>query len=503
MKYSWLSGTKFYQQGGRLEQAMQQLTPILEGATKELQSGKVGQNIQQLLSIASDAEGSDLLQQLASSNPQIEEIIQAALKLAQQEEEIAMQEKGGCITCPKHKVLMRQGGRLVEILVDCHDRPVYAKKGCKVKKECKAKKGCKIKKSCKAKKGCKIKKGQIGIAGGLNKKYTGGPKVGVIGANEQIPTSPNIYYDSASNKWMQQNYIDGQGWGNASELSMADKTADLKQMTDGQVYTYWDPTKGQLMTRTYNAAQKGWTAPTAISDIYQQGFRYTGDGRGVFDTQANAVAALGQDTFDSYYDSDSKLKRWGSLTGTRGNLAIGSTSSDISARQAVDTLGFKGALREARDINAAKRRVDWNNRQAALRNTYGIDFDATRVGKGTATVNGKQYFKDENGNWYDKDNNALAAGTEVNEDMYGSNRELRKAIRAQYTTNKKARRSEYSADSAAIISNYLNNNRKAITGTAGTAGKLIGGKKATTPISGTTTNTVLKKNGGWLNKYTD
>ena len=91
MKYSWLSGTKFYQQGGRLEQAMQQLTPILEGAAKELQSGKVGQNIQQLLSIASDAEGSDLLQQLASSNPQIEEIIQAALQLAQKQEEIAMQ----------------------------------------------------------------------------------------------------------------------------------------------------------------------------------------------------------------------------------------------------------------------------------------------------------------------------------------------------------------------------------------------------------------------------
>ena len=130
-----------YQQGGWLnkfadggttptqqpsqEQVMRELMSIVQQAATELQSNKPGQGVQTLAQIVNDPQGAELLNMLAQQVPEIEQVIEAVSQMAgsykcggKAKKKVKKVKKGakGCIPCKK---LMRIGGTLTNVMVDC------------------------------------------------------------------------------------------------------------------------------------------------------------------------------------------------------------------------------------------------------------------------------------------------------------------------------------------------------------------------------------------------
>lgn len=208
-KLSWMNK---FANGGQANKMMQQIISIVKKAAQEIQKGQPGEGVQALAQIMQDQQGAQLIQQLSQQNPQIGEIAQAAMEMVQSAEKGSKLEnkfaKGGC-ACKKHKKLMKIGGKLTEVTVDCEDRIIVPV----------------------AKKGCKVRKGESGLAfnpSGLTETYrTGAQGTGTSGQTH--------YYLADDGKWRMQTWNDavgtkGQdgykaaGWGDAQEVTMTDPT---------------------------------------------------------------------------------------------------------------------------------------------------------------------------------------------------------------------------------------------------------------------------------------
>ena len=149
-----------FQEGGQISKVKQQLLAVIQQASKELQSGKPGQGVQALAQIMQDQQGSALLDQLAQEMPEVGQFLEmiqqaisgtasakngAKLLVSKYHHEIPEPQKnktGGC-ACKNHKILMKIGGKLQNVEVDCEGNIVY-KCGGKVKKTKKCETGSQI-----------------------------------------------------------------------------------------------------------------------------------------------------------------------------------------------------------------------------------------------------------------------------------------------------------------------------------------------------------------------
>jgi hypothetical protein len=104
------------------EQVMKELMSIVQQAATELQSNKPGQGVQTLAQIVNDPQGAELLNMLAQQVPEIEQVIEAvsqmvgAYKCGGKAKKKVKKGAKGCIPCKK---LMRIGGKLTNVMVDC------------------------------------------------------------------------------------------------------------------------------------------------------------------------------------------------------------------------------------------------------------------------------------------------------------------------------------------------------------------------------------------------
>lgn len=104
------------------EQVMKELMSIVQQAATELQSNKPGQGVQTLAQIVNDPQGAELLNMLVQQVPEIESVIEAVSQMAgsykcggKTKKKVKKGAKG-CIPCKK---LMRIGGTLTNVMVDC------------------------------------------------------------------------------------------------------------------------------------------------------------------------------------------------------------------------------------------------------------------------------------------------------------------------------------------------------------------------------------------------
>lgn len=104
------------------EQVMKELMSIVQQAATELQSNKPGQGVQTLAQIVNDPQGAELLNMLVQQVPEIEQVIEAVAQMAgsykcggKAKKKVKKGAKG-CIPCKK---LMRIGGTLTNVMVDC------------------------------------------------------------------------------------------------------------------------------------------------------------------------------------------------------------------------------------------------------------------------------------------------------------------------------------------------------------------------------------------------
>jgi hypothetical protein len=104
------------------EQIMKELMSIVQQAATELQSNKPGQGVQTLAQIVNDPQGAELLNMLVQQVPEIEQVIEAVSQMAgsykcggKAKKKVKKGAKG-CIPCKK---LMRIGGTLTNVMVDC------------------------------------------------------------------------------------------------------------------------------------------------------------------------------------------------------------------------------------------------------------------------------------------------------------------------------------------------------------------------------------------------
>lgn len=126
---NWLTR---YQQGGQMDKVVNQIMSIIQSAAKELQSGKPGNAVKQLAAILQDEQGSQILDQIAQNSEEASQIIEAVQELVQSSNPMTALKCGGKMKkkkvvkaskgckCETYKKLMREGGVLTEVEVDCN-----------------------------------------------------------------------------------------------------------------------------------------------------------------------------------------------------------------------------------------------------------------------------------------------------------------------------------------------------------------------------------------------
>lgn len=122
-----------FQDGGQFQKMAKQLVSLIGKAYKEIQKGQPGQATQALVQVMKDPQGSQMLSDLAQQMPQVGEAL-TVIKEALQSMNEATQglEQGGEIQaetlkaggCPCRQKLMRIGGKICQITVDCNDNIV-------------------------------------------------------------------------------------------------------------------------------------------------------------------------------------------------------------------------------------------------------------------------------------------------------------------------------------------------------------------------------------------
>lgn len=301
-----------YASGGKSQnQILSQVMQIIKKAANEIQRQSPGEGVSQLIQLMQDPNGSQVLQTIASQYPEAGQIISAAQEYASQlaKKGSKLLKKAGC-GCGTTKKLMKSGGKLIEIEVDCNGLPIFAKKG------------------------TKLLKGQIGLDSNklLNKEYRG-YKSGSAGDAQYH------FYLGDDGKWRKQTATNGQ-WdtNNIQEIP--------GNIWDNEEFKSW------RSGRNDNGTMVGGIRD---EDFFVQGFSFDPTTKqGKFADTQSAIAALGQQGYNEY--NSGPAATWGSAVGTVSNSATGTTGA-VTAQQAVDQLGHRGALRTAKDIYRAERRA--------------------------------------------------------------------------------------------------------------------------------------------------
>lgn len=280
------------------KQIMSQLTSLIQKAAQELQKGKPGESCKQLKQLVKEPQLQPYFNQLKQDS-QVQEILSIidsqvpdfakCGKKLQKKKPI----KASCGCKTKNKI-MRVGGKVVEVTVDCNGNIV------------------------KAAQGTKVRKGEVGIN---QLMFNSNNRNALTNKQTGMRTGDYRYYMGADNKLMRQNYDENTGWGTGTA---ADFDNDFQAWYDNQVGAGYNP--------------------------FINGFTYKGNGQGIFDTEANAQAVLGNDL--SQYANDDTVW-WGRVKGNASNQAYTSEATGPTAQQAVDQLGYRGALQEAKDISRA------------------------------------------------------------------------------------------------------------------------------------------------------
>lgn len=441
---------KYLQQGGQMDsqQVLNQVVSIIETAGKEIQEGEVGKGTQALVQLLQDKQGAELVAQVVDQAPEFGQIVEAVAQAMQQpqsaEKGAILEAANGCKTCRNYKQLMRRGGKVVEMLVDCNGHPII-----------------------KAKKGCKVRKGRLGLSDGIvNEKYTGAYLSGAPAPAEGAES--NIFYDPETKKLRQNVYADGK-WGvqDFATTPMEVKTMATEGTDTSKPYIYFDPTTGQLKQQIYDA-NKGWQEATDYTglpeDFYAQGYNPE---TGIFDSPESAIATLGQEKYDSYNTAAPTLF---GVIGNPGNTAIGITGTNPTSTQTIQQLGgLRKALQWNRDAARATRRADRKKYLDAIRGTYDINYDPTSAG-------------------------------------YTSEKQARDQIKEQYKIDKKQRRNDYTTRYTKLLNtSYMGRDytpqvvKMNPAGTTVTNTSAVAAPAQTEEITGS--KTFSDKQGGWLNKY--
>jgi hypothetical protein len=114
------------------EQIMQQLMQLVQQAAGEIQSKKPSQAVQQLAQIAQDPQGAEMLDMLTQEVPEVGQIVEAvmnmigAFKCGGKTKKKVKKGAKGCVPCKK---LMKVGGRLTNVLVDCEGNIIKYSEG--------------------------------------------------------------------------------------------------------------------------------------------------------------------------------------------------------------------------------------------------------------------------------------------------------------------------------------------------------------------------------------
>jgi thiamine pyrophosphate-dependent acetolactate synthase large subunit-like protein len=115
-----------------MDKVVNQIMSVIQSAAKELQSGKPGNAVKQLAAILQDEQGSQRLNQIAESSKEARQIIEAVQELMQSSNPMTALKCGGKMKkkkvvkaskgckCETYKKLMREGGVLTEVEVDCN-----------------------------------------------------------------------------------------------------------------------------------------------------------------------------------------------------------------------------------------------------------------------------------------------------------------------------------------------------------------------------------------------
>lgn len=441
---------KYLQQGGQMDsqQVLNQVVSIIETAGKEIQEGEVGKGTQALVQLLQDKQGVELVAQVVEQAPEFGQIVEAVAQAMQQpqsaEKGAILEAANGCKTCRNYKQLMRRGGKVVEILVDCNGRPVI-----------------------KAKKGCKVRKGQLGLSDGIvNEKYTKAYSTETPAPEEGSESS--IFYDADAKKLRQNVYADGK-WGvqDFATTPMKIGTKIAEGVDSPKTYVYFDPQTGRLMQQSYDV-NKGWQQAVNYTDLpedfYAQGYNPE---TGVFDSPENAIAAMKQEKYDSY---NTVAPTWGPAIGTPGNTAIG-IGRFVTAQQAIDQLGYKGALQTNADLLKIHKRSAIKDANAAILNSYRADEDKMKQELGNSYVEGKG-----------------SALHQFREQKRQERRDAKKLYKQQYTSN---------------LYNLAGNSPHALRLKAANSYQATPGNVAASAPAPDASNYLLKeeKQGGWLNKY--
>lgn len=388
------------------------LMTLIDSAYREITSGKPGDNFVYVAQLMQDAEAMVKLDALKAKDPSIEDklnvIEEAAISNSMYmkkggctRKKTTKVKKGakGCVPCKK---LMRVGGKLVNILTDCEGNIIH-----------------------KHQIGGWIRKGSTGFnTSVLNSDFTKA-KTGTTGATGQVH-----YYQDANGRWLQQSWQDGAG-GNPGSWSTG--TSEY----DANAFQEW---------RNANA-----------NNIFKTGFTANWDNySGTFDTQENAIAALGQTEFDKGWTS----KTVRGVTGEKGNTWLGTEAKDPTAQDYVNQYGLQGALQKESRLRAARLLQAKNDKRAARRSAW------------------------ENG-------------------LVGSGQ--LKSIRTAWKNQRDAIKSQHKAQAANLINTYTSKNPTFVTTPDITVGQST---TAQSPVNTTSTQTgtddyKVLKNGGWLTKFQD
>ena len=212
---------------------------------------------------------------------------------------------------------------------------------------------------------------------------------------------------------------------------------------------------GQALTEADQAAFAQWRDKNA-GNIFKTGFTANWDNySGTFDTEDNAVAAIGREAFDQGAFTGKTVR---GVTGKSGNTWLGADTSSPTAQDYIDQYGFAGALQNEARLQSARLLSAKNDRRAARKAAWKHGL----IGNGQL-----------------------------------------KAIRQEYRDTRDEINSQHRAQAAALLNRYTSRNHSTIGAQDLTSGTMTHTQASTGSSTGSqpAKYTIMNRQGGWLNQF--
>lgn len=311
-----------FQGGGFVQQSTspeQDVMNTIDAAIGELQTKRLGQAVQKLAAMMQDPNYSMIIDMMKQKYPQIEGVLNTveqmvgAYKCGGKTKKKVKKGAKGCVPCKK---LMRVGGKLINVWTDCEGNIIS-----------------------KHQVGGWVRKGSTGFnTAVLNEAYT----KAATNAPESGKTGEVHYYQDTDGSWKKQIWSSDGG-----ESPLAGSWSD-----------------GQALTDADQAAFVQWRDKNA-GNIFKTGFTANWNNySGTFDTEDNAVAAIGRETFDQGAFTGKTVR---GVTGKSGNTWLGADTSSPTAKDYIDQYGFQGALNNEGRLRRSRLLEAKQDRRAASR----------------------------------------------------------------------------------------------------------------------------------------